>query len=601
MQSSLFALTCGILAIGALTSPAAAQVCTQTPPGGVPTEVPCGPPLADQAIGGCTNPSQSEAAWTSGNVNDRLFRTTLTGSTTQCMDGSPAIFYVRSATSPEHSDDWLIILEGGGSGFDPLGTLDSGMLNRWAGGNPATNCSHLLSTDLRDNVTNAPVRDGIVDSRHHLAIQLGGMMHPDPSVSHFAEWNWVYLNYCSSDLWTGTNNDVDLYDVSIDVGGTIHQGFRFDFNGHNIIDGVLQVLKSGSFTTDSHNLPYTINDLDDARTVFLAGESAGGGGVRNNLDFVASQLPDASVRGYLGAAHSPIFAQPGDGWWIDNDGNGIHDDEDGAINQVDQVLQIGGFFDESCRQANPDSEHHCLVLSTLEPHLTTPHMLRQNFRDRLLVPSRWSAADFRTGTVRDYDTWIANGSPWFFAANRSDHYVITNTSRYQSQTMALCRASAGLPIAPQTVTLNDWIALGDALDLAPTSLIWDQIYDDLRVLDYRRWVTRPTDCDLARVEAEVSGQWVSSARMQAECSGVAQNLGGSTSSFPDADTLSCYAGDVLEVTCSWGSSDPEDTVYLRTNAPQGDVTHLGKNGKSKSWELSVFEGVHINCEFDDYD
>lgn len=586
----------GALSVISLTEDSLAQSCTQTTAAGVTTVVPCGPPLVENTVA-CTVPNAEQPH--TGPVNARLWRKTLSSSSTQCMDGTPAVFYVRAATNPNRANDWLVILEGGGAGFDPQpgGSLDQGMEDRWTGVGSALNCRGNISTDMQGAAGLG--RDGVIDPGLPIGIQLGGMMNSDPALSSFADWNWVYLNYCSSDLWTGTVNDLDLYDVvMVDAAGTEHRGFQFDFNGHNIVAEVIQQLKGAVFTTDQHPSGYPINDLDDAETVLVAGESAGGGGVRNNLDYVRAQLPNAEVYGYVGAGHSPILASPGDSWFVDADGNGRHDDEDGAERQYDQILEMGGFIDQSCEAAKPGSEYECLTMTGLHDHLSTPHALRQNLRDSLMVPSRWTAAEFRDGNVADYQAWQLDRDPWFFAPDRTEHYVITNSS-YRTQSMTMCQASVGSPRPPYVLELDAWIDWGVRQNLAPISSVYTQVYDGAQMLGGKvRWITSGA-CPLVTVDVAVGGQWLTSPKLQATCSNVTETLNPSWSNFPQSDDLHCFDDDVMTVTCSWASSDSRDTAYLRTNASSS--TYLGKDGKSKSWEVVVVPGLEVECEFEDYD
>ena len=80
----------------------------------------------------------------------------------------------------------------------------------------------------------------------------------------------VYVHYCSSDLWSGTNP------ASSSTGG-------YNFQGKNIVDSVIQDL------SDNHNLLA-------ATKVVLTGCSAGAAGVSFNCDDLAAKMPNADFR-----------------------------------------------------------------------------------------------------------------------------------------------------------------------------------------------------------------------------------------------------------------------------------------------------------------
>ena len=86
----------------------------------------------------------------------------------------------------------------------------------------------------------------------------------------------VYVHYCSSDLWSGTNT------ASTATGG-------YNFLGRKIVESVIQDL------TDNHNLL-------TATKVVLSGCSAGAAGVSFNCDDVAAKLPNADFRCVAGQA-----------------------------------------------------------------------------------------------------------------------------------------------------------------------------------------------------------------------------------------------------------------------------------------------------------
>eukprot|EP00730_Choanoeca_flexa_P006650 TRINITY_DN12195_c0_g1_i1.p4 TRINITY_DN12195_c0_g1~~TRINITY_DN12195_c0_g1_i1.p4 ORF type:complete len:138 (+),score=34.48 TRINITY_DN12195_c0_g1_i1:285-698(+) len=91
-----------------------------------------------------------------------------------CMDGTPAGYYYRPNANDKHNNDWVIELEGGGACFskatcDPRAKSRLGSSSYW---------------------TNETVGTSITS--------------PNPFVNpDFAEWNHVFVPYCTSDVHAG--------------------------------------------------------------------------------------------------------------------------------------------------------------------------------------------------------------------------------------------------------------------------------------------------------------------------------------------------------------------------------------------------------------
>ncbi|MCA9488469.1 MAG: hypothetical protein KC621_01055, partial [Myxococcales bacterium] len=95
-----------------------------------------------------------------------------------CNDGSPPAMFLRAATNPEHRQDWVVFLEGGGSCAS-----NPGCQERWCGQGYFN--ATKMSSDFYDER-----EDG------------GGMMSSSP-MNPFHDWNIVEMKYCSSDIWLG--------------------------------------------------------------------------------------------------------------------------------------------------------------------------------------------------------------------------------------------------------------------------------------------------------------------------------------------------------------------------------------------------------------
>ena len=223
-----------------------------------------------------------------GEIEGRdLFRHTITGPAfldAVCNDGSPAVMYVR-ASDPKgpHVNDWVIVPEAGSA---CLGTTPDGIYkscqDRWEANGSVVFNAWKMSTDpdgdAKINVSAAIEGEGIFQQG------VPGALPP----SFFADWNQVYVNYCSSDFWAGSS---DILTFSHSQGGP---DYYIRFRGHTIMAAAISKLRAGGVQPDQYDVKadahFTMPSLDDAKEVVVAGTSAGGDGVINNADWLASQL-----------------------------------------------------------------------------------------------------------------------------------------------------------------------------------------------------------------------------------------------------------------------------------------------------------------------
>lgn len=368
-----------------------------------------------------------------------LHRVTLTGANSKCADGSPAVMFVRNASNAINANRWLIVLEGGGTGFDPSVTLDQAMWNRWtgAGSTPLLNWLRKSSTDWR-TAAGAVGRDGIPDLP--MEVITGGIL--DGIASSFSNWNAIYVNYCSSDGWMGQQSNVEMPGAGTwTEAGDVWQGFKMDFHGHDIVADVLSMLDNPASWSTDNDPTYHTYDISNAEIVLVAGESAGGGGVMLNLDFIAATLmavnPNVQVFGSISANHKPTIATPADSWWQDADVNFIDDVEDGLISRWPQLQQINGFVDLSCLATG--ATYECTHLPSLLPSITTAFHLRQDMSDPMVssayaslppLPPPFPLNPFQDGIMTDYGNWIAAANPPFFAPNCGQHAVLTGPAYF---------------------------------------------------------------------------------------------------------------------------------------------------------------------------
>ena len=173
---------------------------------------------------------------------------TLTDPKAKCMDGTQAGIYVRPATSPSAKSKWIFTLQGGGECVTEK------------------RCSQNALGHLGSSKFFAPNYTFWGDSTRHF---IDASCEGNPTL---CEYNFVYMPYCSQDLWYGQRTAVSP------------ETFGLYFSGRHIITATLDMLAA-------------THDLKGATEVILSGNSAGGFGVYNNVDYMQSYLPQARVVG----------------------------------------------------------------------------------------------------------------------------------------------------------------------------------------------------------------------------------------------------------------------------------------------------------------
>ncbi|EFN84998.1 Protein notum-like protein, partial [Harpegnathos saltator] len=182
-----------------------------------------------------------------------LKRVYLSNRSITCNDGSQAGFYLRKSQS---SKQWIVYLEGGWYCYD-----HTSCRNRWL------RLRHLMTStqwpDTRD---------------------VGGLLSPNEDENPF--WhnaNHVFVPYCTSDSWSGTR--------------ATPEGM-FSFMGAEVLVQVVRDL-----------IPL---GLEGARSLLLAGSSAGGTGVMLNLNRIHNL-----VHHELGLKHVDVRGVSDSGWFLD--------------------------------------------------------------------------------------------------------------------------------------------------------------------------------------------------------------------------------------------------------------------------------------------
>jgi len=166
-----------------------------------------------------------------------------------CNTGEPYTFSIRPGRG-DGADKWLIFLEGGGA----------------CGNETSCHARVRARPDLACPLATAdPGLDGMWDRSE-----------PD---NPWADWNHVFLNYCSSDGWMG------------DAGPNEHRSYFF--RGRVIVREVT------AFLSDP---PEGWPRLGDADLILFGGGSAGANGFKHNVDDFAAAVAPAEVLGFNDSA-----------------------------------------------------------------------------------------------------------------------------------------------------------------------------------------------------------------------------------------------------------------------------------------------------------
>jgi hypothetical protein len=307
--------------------------------------------------------------------------------TARCNDGTPAVMYIRPANAAyagnpivNPSSQWIIFLDGGAACRD----ADSCLLERWCGAGGQI-------FDRAGKMSTAAAFD---------AIHGHGLFELDPPgalVNQFAGYNHVLVNYCSSDNWVGSSTHTSLNASN----GT---AFDIQFRGEDIVNAVIGTLLAGGTAPDpvpaKTFYPTKLPDLRDATEILLAGESAGGGGLRHHLDRLnfavlrPAMAGPVEIRGVIDAGAPPHLGGAGIDW---SDPYSPGDYADYLKSEVE--IPVRSFWgvndsalDQSCLDpawtvAHDAAGGHPRVCYdttyTLLNHITTPVFLREDINDPL--------------------------------------------------------------------------------------------------------------------------------------------------------------------------------------------------------------------------
>ena len=295
----------------------------------------------------------------------------------RCNDGTAAVFYFRPYEGEENRDRWVVQLQGGGGCRDA-----ESCAKRWC------------SVDTNFGATQMSSRFAPSEDIDGKGILRRRQDNP------WGDYNQVFVRYCTSDAWSGTNANVSATAPHPRTGEDV--SYVTSFLGARVVDAVISTLSADPVAPlvydrgESREMP----DLDDAEFVVLAGASAGGGGTVRNLDHFAETLRETNtrcqgsdclldVRGLIDSAYGPALENLG---FEETDfctDFGLCTAE--AFFQADALASAafrGDRADQSCiawHTANaPGTEWQCTENHVIEEHLTTPFFLRMGLTDSLI-------------------------------------------------------------------------------------------------------------------------------------------------------------------------------------------------------------------------
>jgi hypothetical protein len=293
----------------------------------------------------------------------------------RCNDGSGAAFFFRPSASQAGRARWVIQLQGGGGCRTP-----DACARRWCSVGTNFGMHQMTSTLLP--AAGTPGR----------GILYRGAQFTNP----YDDANHVLLKYCTSDTYAGHTGDL-VVDAQHPVTGAPVQ-FSMAFHGQAVFDAMIATLRRDGASPPAYTLgggQIPLPDLDAAIEVVLAGASAGGGGVINNVDRLGELLRANNTACNASCPHYRAL--------IDSTFGPSHENLDwststlcattGACTWQDVLAEATAMYpssaDTSCGAWHaafaPATAYLCDDTDhVLRNHVTTPFMVRQGLRDELL-------------------------------------------------------------------------------------------------------------------------------------------------------------------------------------------------------------------------
>lgn len=244
----------------------------------------------------------------------------------RCNNGNPFGFHYRESPLENKSNEWVIVLMGGG-------VCDDNILN----------CSERQSELL----TAGPISK-FIDGSEGL-FEKSGILDPNPSVNPtFYSANHVFAYYCSSDAWSG---------ITAERRPTTGSSEGWYFSGRINVRAMLEILIRD----------YGLNDNNAQTKVLLVGVSAGGTGIISNAETAKELLPNTATSGRLKLVADGSWLPIG---WDNSDfriGSASSNDSI-ALSKAHEFW--GGNFGSLCETAYPENPGVCVFKTKSYPYIT---------------------------------------------------------------------------------------------------------------------------------------------------------------------------------------------------------------------------------------
>jgi hypothetical protein len=177
------------------------------------------------------DPSTLKIVWLSGSDSDPL---------AVCNDGTPSAYYFKSTSRFENIHDWIIFLEGGGECYSEKSCYERSIY------------STMMTSQYFTET-----------------IDLDGIFQEDDTKSAVANFNKVFIRYCTSDGWVGDAEPSELT-------------WGWHFRGQRVLRATIRDL-------------IIKNMITSQSSIVFGGSSAGARGMMNNVDFIRNLLPTGTT------------------------------------------------------------------------------------------------------------------------------------------------------------------------------------------------------------------------------------------------------------------------------------------------------------------
>ena len=258
----------------------------------------------------------------------------------KCLDGTPAYYYIRNATSSANASKWVIHIQGGGWCSTPDSCASRAGTNLGSSAHAKTH-----EADVQDlNLVH-----GCQNNRW-----CGALMVNDPVTNPLAhDWNAVLLRYCDGASWIGSVQDA-----------VEHKGQQLFFRGKYNLEAVFASL------VKKHS-------LGQATEVLIGGDSAGGLATFLHIDTMTDYIHAANAA--AGVAGADVLGMPDSGFWPDDTHEGFSGDFLGMWKM--QAGDAPG-LPKHCKWA-PSNASRCLFPQYFAGEITTRLFPLQSIYDPL--------------------------------------------------------------------------------------------------------------------------------------------------------------------------------------------------------------------------